>query len=96
MFNQEILAVVIGLMVLSNRLVEALITPIFDKFGWDKFWIMYIAWVVSGLFVVPTQLNLFADIMPNILIGQILTAIVAGGGANLLHNLTDGEQHGQQ
>lgn len=91
MFNQEILTIVISLMILSNRLVEALVTPLFDKFGWDKFWLLYVAWVVSGAFVFPTGLNLFAEIMPNELLGQILTAIVAGGGANLLHNLTDKE-----
>jgi len=33
--------------------------------------------------------NLFATFIPNQLIGQILTAIVAGGGSNLLHDLTD-------
>jgi hypothetical protein len=89
MFDQMVLESVIGLMVLANRLVEAFVTPIFEKFGWDKFWILYIAWVVSGAFVFPTGLNLFSEIIPSPLFGQILTAIVAGGGANLLHNLTD-------
>ena len=88
-FQPEVLAIVIGFMVLANRLVEALITPLYDKFGWDKFTIMYIAWVLSGVLVFLANVNLFEFIMPNVLIGQILTAIVAGGGANLLHDLTD-------
>jgi hypothetical protein len=33
--------------------------------------------------------NLFVEYIPNVLIGQALTAIVAGGGANLLHDLVD-------
>lgn len=88
-FPAQPLAIVIGLMVLANRLVEALITPIFDKYKLDKFWLMYIAWVVSGLFVAFTGFNLFVDVIPNVLIGQILTSIIAGGGANLMHDLVD-------
>ncbi len=41
------------------------------------------------MFVWFTGVNLFASFIPNALIGQILTAIVAGGGSNLLHDLTD-------
>lgn len=88
-FAPENLAVVIGFMVLSNRLVAALITPIFDKYELDKFWLMYVAWIISGVLVWLAQLNLFADFIPNPLIGHILTAVVAGGGSNLLHDLTD-------
>ncbi|MDX9810525.1 MAG: hypothetical protein RBT04_10280, partial [Sphaerochaetaceae bacterium] len=45
--------------------------------------------ILSGVFVWFTGLNLFAPFIPNALIGQILTAVVAGGGANMLHDLTD-------
>ena len=86
-----VLAIVIGFMVLANRLVDALITPIFDKLNWDKFWLKYVAWVVSGVLVWLTGANLFEAYIPNLLIGQVLTAIVAGGGANMLHDLTDKE-----
>jgi len=88
-FDIVTLGVVIGMMVLANRLVAALVTPLFDKYGWDKFWLMYPAWVLAGVFVWFTGLNLFAAYIPNELIGKILTAIVAGGGSNLLHDLTD-------
>jgi hypothetical protein len=88
-FAPEILAVVVGFMVLANRLVEALITPIFDKYELEKFWLMYVAWAVSGVLVWLAGVNLFVEFMPDPLVGKILTAIVAGGGANLLHDLTD-------
>ena len=88
-FQPEALAVVIGFMVLANRLVAALVTPIFDKYDWEKFWIMYIAWVVAGVLVAFSQVNLFAEFIPNEIVGLILTGIVAGGGANLLHDLID-------
>jgi hypothetical protein len=88
-FNPEILAIVIGFMVLANRLVAALITPIFDKLNVDKFWLMYVAWILSGVLVFLADVNLFEAFIPNELIGKILTAVTAGGGANLLHDLTD-------
>ena len=88
-FDITVLGVVIGMMVLANRLVAALVTPLFDKYGWDKFWLMYPAWILAGVLVWLTGVNLFAAYIPNELIGKILTAIVAGGGSNLLHDLTD-------
>jgi len=88
-FDVTVLGIVIGMMVLANRLVAALITPIFDKYELDHFWLMFVAWIISGVFVWLTGVNLFAPYIPNALIGQILTAVVAGGGGNLLHDLTD-------
>ena len=88
-FDAQVLGIVIGMMVLANRLVAALVTPLFDKYGGDHFALMYVAWIISGLFVWLTGVNLFAPYIPNELIGQILTAIIAGGGANLLYDLTD-------
>lgn len=90
-FEAQVLAVVIGFMVLANRLVEMLVTPLFEKFEWDKFWIMYIAWVVSGVLVAFSQVNLFEAFIPNQIVGLVLTAVIAGGGANLLHDLVDQE-----
>lgn len=88
-FEPAVLAIVIGFMVLANRLVAMLITPIFDKYQVDKFWLMYVAWVISGVLVFLAGVNLFEAFIPNALIGKILTSVVAGGGANLLHDLTD-------
>jgi len=87
--DEKVLGVVLGFMVLANRLVAMLVTPLFEKYGLDKFWLMYIAWVLAGVFVAFTGVNLFEMFIPDPLTGKILTAIVAGGGANLLHDLTD-------
>ena len=89
MFPVETLGVVVGMMILANRLVDALIVPLFEKYTLDKFWLMYLAWVVSGVLVWFTGLNLFVGYIPTPMVGLILTAIVAGGGANMLHDLTD-------
>ena len=88
-FQPEVLAIVIGFMVLANRLVEALVTPVFDKYELDKFWLMYVAWIAAGILVFLSGVNLFELVIPSMIIGQILTSIVAGGGANLLYDLVD-------
>lgn len=80
---------VIYLMVLANRFTAMIFKPIFEKYQLDNFWLAYIAWVLSGILVALTGLNLFAEYIPSVLAGQIITAVVAGGGANLLHDLTD-------
>lgn len=88
-FDEKVLGIVLGMMILANRLVAMFFTPLFEKYELDKFWLMYVAWGLSGVFVAFTQVNLFESIIPNPVIGMVLTAVVAGGGANLLHDLTD-------
>jgi hypothetical protein len=90
-FAVEVVAAIIGLVALVNRFVAGFVTPLYDKFSWDKFSIIYVAWMLSGVVVFLTGMNLFADMIPNPLIGQILTAAIGGGGANILHDLTDKE-----
>ena len=85
----EALIAAIFLATVANRLVEGLITPIFDKFNVDKFWLMYIAWIVAGGLVWLSGANLFAEYITDPIAGQILTALVGGGGANLIHDLFD-------
>lgn len=81
------LAVATFLALVNERLIEALVSPIFEKFHWDTFWLLYIAWVSGAAIVFLSGVNLFAGYIPNVLAGQVLTAIVAGGGSNLLHIL---------
>ncbi len=83
----EGLAVAAFLVVVVNRLVAGLVTPIFEKFSLDKFWLMYIAWVFGGALVFLSGVNLFDAYLPDPLAGQLLTALVAGGGANLLYDV---------
>ena len=77
------------LVVISNRLVAGLITPIFERYEWDKFLLQYISWLVAAGLVALTGANLFEGLFVYPLVGQILTAVAAGGGANLLHDFLD-------
>jgi hypothetical protein len=83
----EALGAAFFLALVANRLTEALIVPLFDRLKWDKFWLLYIGWVMGALLVAFTGVNLFATYIPTPSVGQILTAIVAGGGANFLADL---------
>lgn len=89
MFEESIIIMVGSLVALVNALVEAGITPIFDKYNLDKFWIMYISWVLAAVLVFLAGLNIFDGIIASQLVGQILTAIIGGRGANILHDLVD-------
>jgi hypothetical protein len=73
----------------AERLTAGLITPVFTKFKLDTFYLLYAGWAVGGLLVWFTKANVFADYVPDPLTGQVLTAVVAGGGGNLLHDLFD-------
>lgn len=75
------------LAVIAERLVEAFIRPVFVKFGWDTFALLYIGLVVGGVIGWLSTLNVFGGYIPNELAGRILTSIVIGGGSNLVHNL---------
>jgi hypothetical protein len=83
------LGIVCFLAVIGNRLVEALVTPLFEKYGWDKFYIMLIAWVLTTGLVLLSGANLFEQYFDSVLAGKILTGVLAGGGANLLHDIFD-------
>jgi len=83
----EPLAIAAFLSVVSNRLVEALIVPVFDKLQLDKFWLLYIAWIVAGAIVALSGVNVFGAYIPDETAGRVLTIIVAGGGSNLIADL---------
>ena len=75
------------LAVVTNRLVDGFVKPIFDKYNLDHFWLMYIAWAVGGALVYLSGVNLFVEYLPTAMVGQVLTAVVAGGGANILNDV---------
>lgn len=83
----EALTVALFLAMVANRLTEALIVPIVEKLKIDRFWLLYVSWVVAGVMVAFSGVNLFIDYIPDPAMGKILTAIVAGGGANFIADL---------
>ena len=84
----EPLAIAFFMALITERLVAAVVAPVKVKYpDLDLWWLIYAAWVVGGALVWLTGTNLFAQYFPDPLVGRILTAVVAGGGANLLHDV---------
>ena len=84
-----LVAVAIFLAAVAEFIVAGLVTPFFDKYGWDKFWLMYVGWAVASVIVAFSKINLFASYIPDPLIGQVLTAVFCGGGSNKIHDFFD-------
>ena len=80
------IAVVVFMSVVANRLIDALVKPIYEKYQWDHFSLKYVSWVFGAGMVWFTGVNLFAGLVPD-LAGLILTAVVAGGGSNFIYDL---------
>lgn len=83
------------LVIVANRVVEGLIKPLVERSGVDPFWLMYISWAVGGVLVGLGEIDLFSTVLPEVIwgilpghvIGIVLSALVAGGGANLVNDL---------
>jgi uncharacterized BrkB/YihY/UPF0761 family membrane protein len=73
------------LSLVANRIVEAVVQPLKIKFPeLDFWWLIYVTWLVGGLLGYAAGVNLFAEYLPDELIGRTFTAIVIGGGSNLI------------
>jgi hypothetical protein len=88
-FLMEQLTIAAFLSMVANRLVEGVAQPLKLKFPTlDTWWLVYVSWVVGGLLAYLSGINLFSAYISDYPIaGQILTAIVVGGGANLIKDL---------
>lgn len=78
------------LALVTERLTAAIVAPIKQKFQTiDFWWLVYLSWLIGGALVFLAGINLFPDMFSNELVGRVLSSVVAGGGANLLHDLFD-------
>lgn len=74
---------------IANRITEGIAAPIREYYKGrgltiDLWWLVYVSWVLGGVLVYFAGLNLFAEYFHNPVIGQLLTAVVVGGGGNML------------
>lgn len=88
-FDPTILTLLLGISTLANAIVAAIVKPIFEKYSWDAFWIMYISWVVAGVLVFLANVNLFVGVFESPLVGLIVTSVIAGRAANIIHDLSN-------
>lgn len=93
MLDQQLLAIAFLLAVAVNAIVDYLADPIRERFPDFNLWFLpYVAFVIGGAFGFFADINLF-EIAPGMagIPGRVLTAAAIGGGAKLLHNITDHE-----
>ena len=84
------LTVAIFLTVITNRVIEAVVQPLKKRFpAVDFWWLVYVAWIVGGLLAWLANINLLTALVPGLdpLAGRVLTAVVVGGGSNLLADI---------
>lgn len=87
----EMLAVAVFLSIVANRLIQALVVPLYDQFNWNKFSLQYVSWAFGSALAALSGVNLFVSYVPNPIVGLALTAVVCGGGANFISDLFGGE-----
>jgi len=85
------LEIAIFLSTVTNRLVEGLVRPIWDKYKLDTFWLMYVSWGVGTLLVLASGVDFCSEFIPYPVASRIVSGLIAGGGANLIHDLMPGQ-----
>jgi len=84
----DALAVAAFLSVVNTTIVDYLLKPIKEKFpNLDTWWMVYVSLFTGAVLVWFSGVDLFTSYLPDPLVGRILTAIVAGGGSNLLYRV---------
>ena len=86
--NPQSIAVVLFLAILVERLVEYFAVPIFTALGIARSWLLYVALITGLLIGIPARISIFAPGLFGDTLGVIITAILIGGGSNLIHDLT--------
>jgi len=76
------------LSLVNTTVVDYIVKPIKEKFpNLDTWWMVYVSLFTGGVLVWFSGVNLFVSYLPDPLVGRVLTAIVAGGGSNLLYRV---------
>lgn len=82
-----------------NRIVEYFVSPIFENvkpLQAHKWALMYVAAALGVLVAFTYSLDLFALAGQAVsAVGQALTGVAIGGGANLIHDWIDGKPKGE-
>jgi len=87
----EPIAIGLFLAVVNQKIVDYLAAPIRTHFpDLDLWWLIYVALVTGAAIAWFANVNLFGDYVPDALAGRILSMIVIGGGASLIHDIFNG------
>lgn len=80
----------IFLALVNERVITYFITPLFEKFWQDGQWLLlYISAVTGGLLSFAAGIDLMSGVGIQLAhpVNLIVTAVLVGGGSNLLHDV---------
>lgn len=84
----ENITIALFLSIVAKSVVDAVAEPLRQKFPkLDLWWLIYVAWVVGGVLSFLAKVDLFVGTFSDPVIGQVLTAVLVGGGAKLINDL---------
>lgn len=85
------LAIVTFLVLVNERVFELIwekfLKKLWNKFNLDPDWAMLLSWISGSGLVLLSHVNLFSGYIVSDTAGWIATAVFAGGGSNLLHEI---------
>lgn len=82
------LAIALFLATANFAVINYLADPIRQRFPQlDLWWLVYVSFVTGALLSWLAGVNLFSEAISNMLVARVLTALVVGGGSNLIHQI---------
>lgn len=82
------LVIAIFLATANKALVDWITGPLKARYpNIDWWWLVYVTAATGIVLGWLSEVNLFAEFMPDVLIGRILTALVVGAGASFIQEL---------
>ena len=92
------MAVALLLAVTNQKVIDFLMEPVRKRFpDADLWWVTYLSLVTGLLITYLSGVNLFVAFMPSApLAGVVLTGVLVGGGASLIHDIFDNLPTGGQ
>ena len=86
----DILGTALLLEVANTKIVDFFANPAKQKYAnVDFWWLIYVALATGAAIAWFADINLFADVIADVLAGRILTAVLIGGGSSLIHDVFD-------
>lgn len=95
MLEEPVFLILASVVIFGERLIESL-TPLANPLiGWlskvtklqHDYLMMWFSWLIIGVFVYMTGINLFISYFTSALFGRVVTCLVGAGGSNLLHDI---------
>ena len=90
--DTQVFLTLVVLSVVLEKLIAAIIQPLFVRLKWDTWWLLYVSFLVGGLFGWATELNAFPTMFAVAWVGRVLTALACGAGPTFLFDLIDNGQ----